>query len=259
MRDPTREGNDGEIKHRTGTNTTARVVIGSTLFAIGQVASTIVFALLTLLIWFFPYRVRYAFITQWTRFNLWWLRVTCGLSHEVVGLQNIPDKACIVLCKHESAWETLALQLYFSPQCWVLKRELLWLPFFGWGLAALKPIAIDRKAARTAMEQVVEQGRARLEAGRWVVIFPEGTRVAPGERRRFRVGGAALASRTGFAIVPVTHNAGDYWPRNSFLKHPGTIRLVIGKTIESKGLKPDEINKRAQAWIHDKGQELRLP
>ncbi len=237
----------------SSTRPTMRTIVGSTLFAVGQIFSTLLFALCTLVIWFFPYRTRYAFITQWTRFNLWSLKVTCGLSHSVEGQENIPNTPCIVLSKHQSAWETLALQLYFSPQTWVLKRELMWIPFFGWGLAALEPIAINRKEARSAMEQVAAQGQARLSAGRWVVIFPEGTRVAPGDKKRFRLGGASLAARTGALIVPVSHNAGHFWPRNSFIKHPGVIRLVIGPVIDPKGLKAEEINQLAQEWIESQG------
>ena len=233
------------------------MVLRSTLFALGQVLLTLVFAPLALAALALPYRTRYRVLMQWTVLNLWWLAVTCGLRHRVEGLQNIPERAAIVLCKHQSTWETLVLPRYFSPQTWVLKRELLRIPFFGWGLATLRPIAIDRAAGRSALEQVVEQGRRRLAEGIWVVVFPEGTRVAPGERSRYRRGGAALAERTGTAVVPVAHNAGDYWPRRGFLKRPGTIRLVIGEPIESAGRSAAEINARAAEWIESTVRELR--
>lgn len=233
------------------------MVMRSTLFALGQVLLTLVFAPIALAALALPYRTRYRVIMQWTSLNIWWLAVTCGLRHRAEGLRNIPERATIVLCKHQSTWETLVLPRYFSPQTWVLKRELLRIPFFGWGLATLRPIAIDRAAGRNALEQVLEQGRRRLAEGIWVVVFPEGTRVAPGERRRYRIGGAALAERTGSAVVPVAHNAGDYWPRHGFLKRPGTIRLVIGEPIESAGRRAGEINARAAEWIESTVRDLR--
>ena len=227
----------------------ASMMFRSALFALGQVLSTLLFSPLALAAFVLPYRIRYRVVMQWTFLNIWWLEVTCGLRYRVEGLENIPERATIVLCKHQSTWETLILPRYFSPQTWVLKRELLRLPFFGWGLATLRPIAIDRAAGRTALDQVVEQGRRRLAEGIWVVVFPEGTRVAPGVQRRYRLGGAVLAEKTGQPVVPVAHNAGDYWPRRGFLKRPGTIRLVIGEPIESAGRSAVEINARAAEWI----------
>jgi 1-acyl-sn-glycerol-3-phosphate acyltransferase len=150
---------------------------------------------------------------------------------------------------HQSMFETLALQKLFYPQTWVLKRELLWVPLFGWGLAMLAPIAIDRKAGRKAVRQVIDQGKARLDAGLWVVIFPEGTRVAPGAKGRYGMGGALLAEHSGYPVVPVAHNAGWYWPRRGFLKYPGTIRMVVGTPITSAGKTAAEINAEAEAWI----------
>ena len=241
---------------RSGRKRTATAV-RSALFSLGQILLTLLFSPIALAALPLPYRIRYRVVMQWTSFNIWWLGVTCGLRHRVEGLENIPEQATIVLCKHQSTWETLVLPRYFSPQTWVLKRELLRIPFFGWGLATLRPIAIDRAAGRDALEQVLEQGRRRLAEGIWVVVFPEGTRVAPGKRRRYRLGGAVLAEKTGRAVVPVAHNAGDYWPRRGFLKRPGTIRLVIGKPIPSEGLSATEINARAAQWIESTVRELR--
>ena len=170
-------------------------MIGSAAFLLGQAISTVTFSLLALVLAPLPYRARYAVITSWTRFNLWWLGVCCGLRHEVQGREHIPSTPGVILCKHESAWETLALQLLFQPQSWVLKRELLRIPFFGWGLALLRPIAIDRGAGQDAVRELIRQGRDRLREGTWVVVFPEGTRVAPGERRAYQKGGAVLAKR----------------------------------------------------------------
>ncbi|NIR29726.1 MAG: 1-acyl-sn-glycerol-3-phosphate acyltransferase [Gammaproteobacteria bacterium] len=229
----------------------------SLLFSLGLLVTTLVFAPLALLMRPLPYRSRYRTITRWTHINLWWLEKTCRIHQRVEGRENIPDTPSIVLCKHESAWETLALQRVFSPQVWVLKRELLWIPLLGWGLAALKPIAIDRKSGPRAVRQVIEQGRGRLRDGCWVVIFPEGTRVRPGERRPYRIGGAMLAQRTGFAVVPVAHNSGDYWPRRGFIKRPGTIRTIIGPTIESTGRSAAEVNRLAEDWIESTVMRIR--
>ncbi len=234
-----------------------RVLMGSTAFLLGQAASTVVFALLAIAIAPLKFERRYAVITTWTRFNLWWLACTCGLRHEVRGTENIPATPGVILCKHESAWETLALQTVFYPQSWVLKRELLRVPFFGWGLRLLRPIAIDRTAGREAVKQLIAQGRDRLDAGSWIVVFPEGTRVAPGMTRPFQKGGAVLAKRTGVTVTPIAHDAGDFWSRRSFLKFPGTIRLVIGPGIDTRGLSSDEINAQAKAWIDEQMASLR--
>ena len=224
----------------------------SLLFSTGMVSTALVFSALGTLTAPLPFRVRYRFLTQWARLNLWWLAKTCGLDFVVEGIENVPrNTAAIVFCKHQSAWETLALQRVFPPHAWVLKRELMWVPFFGWGLAMLEPIAIDRKAGRRAIKQIISQGRARLDAGRWVVVFPEGTRVAPGQMRRFGLGGALLAEHTGYPVVPVAHNAGEFWPRRGFLKRRGTVRMVIGPAIETVGRRAEDINAEAEGWIRD--------
>ncbi len=226
------------------------VFLRSMLFTVVLWTSIILFAPLLLLTVPFPLRLRYRFAVLWTRFNLWWLGVTCGLRHRVEGLENIPAQPAIVMAKHQSAWETLALQLFFQPQVWILKRELLWLPFFGWGLMMLKPIAIDRNRGKQAVQRVVELGTTRLEEdGAWVVIFPEGTRIPPGERGRYRAGGALLAEHSGRPVVPVAHNAGEFWAKNGFLKYPGTIQLIIGPIIASEGLSAPEIIQRVEDWI----------
>jgi 1-acyl-sn-glycerol-3-phosphate acyltransferase len=227
-------------------------LLRASLFGLGYILSILVFAVPSVLTFPFPFELRYRFISQWSRFALWWLKVTCNLTYEVKGRENIPQQNAIILCKHQSAWETLALQHIFPPQVWLLKRELLWIPFFGWGLAMLEPIAIDRKAGRRAMRQVIEQGRERLQAGRWVVIFPEGTRVPPGKKRRYRLGGAKLAEKTGYPVVPVAHNAGFFWPRRGFLKKPGVITLEVGPPIDSAGMRAEDINAAAEEWIESR-------
>jgi 1-acyl-sn-glycerol-3-phosphate acyltransferase len=180
---------------------------------------------------------------------MWWLRICCNLSYEVKGQENIPDTPSIILCKHQSAWETIALQLIFPPQVWVLKRELLLIPFFGWALALTSPIAINRAAGREALKQLVTMGKDRLAKKFWVVIFPEGTRTAPGERGKYHIGGAWLATHTGTQVVPVAHNAGEYWRKNSMLKRPGVIQVSIGKPIQTTDLKPDALNQKVEDWI----------
>ena len=199
---------------------TPGVLVRSSLFTLGLVGSTLVFTPIALASMLLPYRYRWRVVTRWSRFNLYWLSVTCGVKSEVEGLENIPPEPTVILSRHESAWETLALQRWFAPQVWVLKRELLRIPFFGWGLATMRPIAIDRSAGLGAFEQMMKQGEERLANGCWVVVFPEGTRVPPGVRRRFKQGGARLAVHTGRPAVPIAHNAGDCWPRNSFCKYP---------------------------------------
>lgn len=221
----------------------------SCLFSLGQILSTPLFGLVGLCLFFLPFRHRYRFLIQWGRLNFWWLKKTCGISFRVQGIEHIPAGPAVVLCKHQSAWETIALQQIFPPQIWVLKRELLKIPFFGWGLALLEPIAIDRKAGRRALEQIIQQGRQRLAAGRWVVVFPEGTRMPPGTMGRFGIGGAALAEAAGCPVVPVAHNAGRYWPRAGLIKYPGVIEVVIGPAIDTQGKSADQINQEASEWI----------
>jgi 1-acyl-sn-glycerol-3-phosphate acyltransferase len=246
------EPGDGPVSGAAAPHATAQSALAfvrSLAYAVGQIASTLVFGLLSPLTFPLPFRMRYWFITRWTRFNLWWLEKTCRLGYRIEGVHNIPPGNGIVLSKHQSGWETLGLQLLFPPQVWVVKRELLRLPFFGWGLAMLEPIAIDRRAGRKALDQLVSQGRKRLQAGRWVVVFPEGTRVPPGARSRYGIGGAMLAQKTGYPVIPVAHNAGEFWPRRSFTKRPGTIQVVIGPLIDSRGRSAAEINAAAEQWI----------
>jgi len=223
----------------------------SALFTLGMLVFTPLYTFVILLS--FPCRplTRYRVIRPWSRIMLAWLRLTCKLDFRVFGAENIPDQAAIVLSKHQSAWETLALQSIFPPQVWVLKRELLRLPFFGWALSLSSPIAIDRGTARLALKQLLDQGKERLAQGFWVVIFPEGTRIKPGSKGRYKVGGAWLAAHTGAPIVPVAHNAGEFWGRNAFLKHPGTITVSIGKPIDPAGRKADDLNSQVEAWIEN--------
>ena len=194
--------------------------------------------------------------SYWAYSALTWLKLTCNLSFVVRGRENIPNHPSIVLCKHQSAWETIALQTIFPPQIWVMKRELLLIPFMGWAWIALSAIPINRSAGREALKQLVSHGKDRLTRGLWVVIFPEGTRIAPGKRGKYHIGGAWLASHTKTTVVPVAHNAGLFWRKNAFIKQPGTIQVSIGKPIETANLKPDEINKLVETWIENEMTQL---
>jgi 1-acyl-sn-glycerol-3-phosphate acyltransferase len=188
-------------------------------------------------------------VKGWAVIALWLVRHLLGIEYEVVGGEHLPRRAAVVLCKHQSAWETIALQHILPPQAYVLKKELLRIPFFGWGLAQFPIISIDRSAGLDALSQVVGQGTALLREGFWVIVFPEGTRVAPGHKRRYKSGGAHLAVKAGAPVVPIAHNAGEFWRRHAFLKDPGKITVSIGPEIETAGLSAEEVTRRAEAWI----------
>ncbi len=232
------------------------MVLRSTLFALFLTLITPVFAVIAMLTFPLPALTRYRVISVWSLCVMWAARVICGIRYRVIGHENIPAEPCIILSKHQSAWETLAFQQIFPPQVWVLKRELLRVPFFGWGLAMLSPIAIDRSLRRAALQQLVEQGVARLAAGFCIVIFPEGTRIAPGNRGKYRPGGARLAVQTGTTVIPVAHNAGTCWGRNAFLKRPGLITVSIGAPIRPDGTDAETLAKRVEDWIE--GEMLQL-
>ena len=233
------------------------VFLRSLIFLLLQVLITPLFTLFALLSFPFHPITRYRIISGWALTMLWLLRVLCGIRIEVRGAENIPKQPCIVLCKHQSAWETIALQKVFPPQVWVLKRELLWLPFFGWGLAMTSPIAIKRSEGREAIKQLLVQGKARLALGFCVIIFPEGTRIPYGKRGKYKIGGALLGAHCGVPVVPVAHNAGKLWARNAFIKHPGLITMSIGVPIDPAGLKAEEISRRVEDWIE--AEITRLP
>lgn len=224
-------------------------ILRSTLFTAVLLVLTPVFAAIALLTFPLPALTRYRIITVWSRCIVWAARVICGIRYRLVGAEHLPQKPCIILAKHQSAWETLAFQLVFPPQVWVLKKELLRVPFFGWGLAMLSPIAIDRSARREALQQLVEQGRERLAAGFCIVIFPEGTRVPPGQRGKYRPGGARLAVQTETTVIPVAHNAGRCWPRNAFIKRPGLVTISVGAPIDPRGLSAEQLAQRVEDWI----------
>ncbi len=225
------------------------ILLRSILFLILVSLLTIPFGILVSLATIFPMRARYAIIAAWRTGFMFLCERVLGIRYRVLGRENIPAEPAVILSKHQSAWETVGLQEIFPPLVFVLKKSLLAIPFFGWGLAAMKMISIDRKAGKDALRQVVDQGRDRLEAGFWVVIFPEGTRVEPGHKRRYKPGGAHLAVQTGARVVPVAHDAGEIWGKNAFLKYPGTITVSIGPAIDSVGKSEAEINMLVEAWI----------
>lgn len=234
-----------------------RVYLGSTLFFIYILFSTPIVGVLILAAIPLSFELRYKIADIWINYLMFMLKLCCGLSCEVKGLENVPKNgAAVILSKHQSAWETIALRQFISPQTAVLKESLLRIPFGGWGLATLKPIAIDRSAQKEALKMLLEQGTARLKEGLFVLVFPEGTRVAPGDSKKFNAGGAMLAQKSGFPVIPLAHNAGEFWPRNSFLKYPGVIKVKIGPTIDVTGKTAKEINAAAEEWIANAMAEI---
>ena len=227
----------------------------SVIFFVFQVVTLFIFAPLVLLSFPFSYSVRYSIASAWAKLVIKGLKAICNLDFNVIGSENIKGNG-IIFCKHQSAWETFALQAIFPEQCWVLKRELLWIPLFGWALALIQPIAIDRSKKSKSFRQIISQGTDRLKSGRWVVIFPEGTRIAPGEKGKYMVGGALLAEKSGYPVIPVAHNAGEFWKKKAFIKHPGTIQVRIGKMIDSKAISARELNQQAEKWIEGQMQGI---
>lgn len=232
------------------------LVLRSTLFLSIQALTAALFGLLSTLLFFLPPVRRNHVIAAWAHFMMALARGLVGIRYRVEGRENLPPGPAVILSKHQSAWETIAFQVIFPPVCFVLKRELLRIPFFGWGLAMTSPIAIDRGAGREALKQIETQGKTRLHDGLWVVTFPEGTRVAPGEKGNYQIGGAWLAAKAGAPVVPVAHNAGRFWSRNAFLKRPGEIVVRIGPAIDVAGKKPGEINAAVEAWIEQAMHDL---
>jgi 1-acyl-sn-glycerol-3-phosphate acyltransferase len=221
----------------------------SLLFTTYMMASACLFGAVMVLGFWLPYRAQFAIARCWARILLRVLEGLCGLRFTVEGRERIPPGNHIVMSNHTSAWETVVQFLIFPPQVWVVKRELLWIPFVGWGIKLLRPIAINRGEGHRAVNQVIEQGQARLNEGLWIIIFPEGTRVVAGETRKFGVSGALLAIASGKSLVPLSHNAGTFWPRRGFVKKPGVIRVIIGDPIASFGKHPRELNDEVRRSI----------
>jgi 1-acyl-sn-glycerol-3-phosphate acyltransferase len=221
----------------------------SLLFTIYMMGSACAFGGFMTVCFFLPHRTQFALARTWARWLLFMLERLCGLTFTVEGRERIPAGNHIIMSNHTSTWETVAFFVIFPAQVWVLKRELLWIPFVGWGLKLLRPIAINRGAGHRAVNQVVEQGKERLAEGLWIVIFPEGTRVVAGETRKFGVSGALLSTASQKLVVPLSHNAGAFWPRRGIVKKPGTIRVIIGEPIAPAGKPVRELNDDIRAAV----------
>ena len=221
----------------------------SSLFFIGFLLVTLVFGLFSPLMFLLPYQSRYFVMTRWATVITWWLKVSCNLSYQVTGLENIPQQPIVILSKHQSTFETIVFQCIFPPFTWIMKRELLWLPFFGWGLATFRPITINRAKGVQALKHIFKQGTQRLESGLSVLVFPEGTRSRWGDKNAYRTGGVALAKQAGVAILPVAHNAGKFWAKGQFVKQSGVVKIHIGATIATNKEDVRTLNKITEAWI----------
>lgn len=224
-------------------------LLRSLFFTLGFFTTTAVYAVWVLLVCWLPYSSLWNIARSWSQVNLWLLKKTCNLGFTIEGLEHVPPDNHIAMWKHSSTWETIAQASLFPPQAWVLKRELTWIPIVGWALHFMRPIAINRKGGSSAVNQVLIQGKQRLDDGLWILIFPEGTRTALGEKRKYGMSGALLASQTGRQVIPVAHDAGKYWPRRGWIKKAGTIRVVVGPAIETLNRDPRAINAEAQTWI----------
>jgi len=244
----------GSVVHSQGG--TAVNFVRSLLFLLLLLVITPPYAILVLLAAPVPRMPRHRFITGWTMIVMWLVRYLLGIRYVVKGREHLPKQPSVILSKHQSAWETIAFQSIFPPQSFLLKRELLWIPFLGWGLALFSPIAIDRASRSEAFKRLAEKGRERLNQGFWITVFPEGTRTPPGRRGRYRIGGAWLAHATGSLVVPVAHNAGLVWPRNAFIKRPGLVTVEIGEPIDPKGMTPEQLIARVEEWIESRMVEL---
>lgn len=233
--------------------------IRALLFTVFQLVVTPLYAALMLATFWLPRLARYRIAANWCQVVAWGARLICGIRWRAEGLTNIPRTPHVVMSKHSSTWETLALGIYLPPIAFVAKKELLRLPFFGWGFALASPITIDRKAGRDAMEQIAEQGRARFAQGFWIVVYPEGTRIRAGTRAKYKTGGARLALALDVPVLPVAHNAGWLWPKGVFGKRPGEITVVFGPPIATRGKDPGAITAEVEAWIEREVARLGAP
>lgn len=225
-------------------------VLRSLIFYLGYFGFLVPHAILcTIFGPFMPLRARYQYFVIWNGFSLWWLKIACGLNYQVDGIENVPPAPFVILSNHQSPWETIFLYHRFRPVTAIIKKELLRLPFFGWALRLLDPIAVDRSMRGLALKQLLAQGKAHLDDGISVLVFPEGTRVSPGVQKKFSAGGAELAISAGRPVLPIAHNAGIYWPAHKIIKKPGTIRVVIGKAIATSGRDAKEITREVEGWV----------
>jgi 1-acyl-sn-glycerol-3-phosphate acyltransferase len=232
-------------------------VLRSALFVLFQLVTVVPYALCCLAIAPLPLHLRYRFTAGWPRMVIWAARVLCGIRWEVRGWENLPDGPAVLLSKHQSTWETFFYVSHMPRElCFVFKRELLWVPFFGWGIGLLRMIHIDRSQGRDAFESVVRQGQRKLDEGRWIIMFPEGTRTRVGSKGKYKSGGARLAIRTSAPAVPIAVNSGECWPKTRFAKTPGTIIVSIGPPIPTAGREPDAVNAEVERWIETEMRRL---
>ena len=231
-------------------------VLRSTLFILGMFISTVLYAIPCVLVRVLPYRLCFAFVSSWCAFNVFWVRVTCGINYQISGLENIPAQPCVIMSNHQSAWETLAFPGIFPTLTWVIKKELLYVPFFGWGIASVEPIALNRKQGKKAIQQLINDGKKKLSLGRYILIFPEGTRIPYGEQRPLKAGGFLLAKKAGALILPVAHDSGRLWPRKQFLKTAGTVHVRIGKPISIDNKSAEELRDSYADWLQKTRAEL---
>ncbi|HEX4044645.1 MAG TPA: lysophospholipid acyltransferase family protein [Gammaproteobacteria bacterium] len=245
------------MQNTAKTYSTFNLFIRSSIFFLYSGISIALYSFLCICSFPFPLRYRQWLIRTYLRFYIYLLKIICHVDYRVHGLENIPTtRKGVILCKHQSTWETFFLPTLFHNLAIILKRELLWVPFFGWGLATLDPIAIDRRKKASAMQQIIEKGKKCLADGRWILVFPEGTRMPVGHAGKYQLGGARLAIAANCPIIPIAHNAGRFWPRKSFIKHPGVIQVIVGPVIESEGRTPEELMGLAKAWIETTAAEM---
>jgi 1-acyl-sn-glycerol-3-phosphate acyltransferase len=242
-----------------GTPPHAMSALRSVAFALFQMLVTPPYALAVVALFWLPPLPRYRFITHWCALNLWGARVLCGIRHRVIGMENVGDTPKIVACKHSSTWETLFLSRLLPPLAYVAKKELLAVPFFGWGFRLASPITIDRDAGHDAMSQIASQGRQRFAQGFWIILYPEGTRIPVGKRVRYKTGAARLAIEMRTPILPIAHNAGWLWPKGVMGKRPGTITLSIGKPIDPGTMDPARLMQTVERWIEAEVVRLGAP
>jgi len=231
----------------------------SLVFLLFQAVVTATYAVVMVLTFWLPRVPMFRIAASWCGVILWGARLICGIGYRLVGAENVPTTPHIVMSKHSSTWETLALTQFFPPLAYVAKKELLSIPFFGWGFALASPITIDRKAGTDAMQQIAVQGRERFRQGFWIVLYPEGTRIPVGTRAKYKTGGARLAVELGAPILPVAHNAGYLWPKGIFGKRPGTVTISIGKPIPPDGKDAQELIREVETWIETEVERLGVP
>lgn len=238
----------------------AILFLRSLAFTLLMAVATVVWALMCFLFAPLSYNRRYYLTTRWNVFVIWAAKVICGIRYQIKGYENLPDAPVIVLSKHQSAWETIFYCFTMRrPMVFVFKKELTYIPFFGWGIAMLRMIPIDRSKSKDAFAQVVEIGRKRLADGQWIIMFPEGTRIPVGQKGKYKSGGARLAVETNTVVVPVAMNSGECWPRNSFIKKPGLITVSIGKPISPEGLTPSQLMQKVENWIESEMRVISSP